>query len=194
MLMAAAAIIERDAAQVPIAMRGWRSTGISRVPVKLAYGDKITELSIDLIGNQYSLTIEDETIAFSIESAEGGILRVREGDHTDSVRYAIDGNDIFVDNHQNAFHFVDMTYAPPASDADGADGVVKAPMVGQVVEVQVAPGDTVEAGQPLAVLEAMKMVNHVIAPCAGTVETVNIAVGDHVVAGRIIMIIQRAEE
>jgi len=54
---------------------------------------------------------------------------------------------------------------------------VRAPMPGLVVAVLVAPGDAVEAGQGLVVLEAMKMENELKAPAAGTVAAVHAAPG-----------------
>jgi acetyl/propionyl-CoA carboxylase alpha subunit len=60
-------------------------------------------------------------------------------------------------------------------------GTVTAPMPGKVVAVLVAPGDTVEVGQALVVLEAMKMESTLAAEVAGRVRAVR-AVADAVVA------------
>ncbi|MBM3929320.1 MAG: ATP-grasp domain-containing protein, partial [Sphingomonadales bacterium] len=56
-----------------------------------------------------------------------------------------------------------------------------APMPGLLTRVDVAVGDAVEAGQPLAVMEAMKMENILRAEKAGTVKAVNFTAGDSVV-------------
>jgi len=53
-------------------------------------------------------------------------------------------------------------------------------MPGRVVRVMVAPGDAIEAGAVLLVLEAMKMEHAVRAPVAGTVGELHVAVGDQV--------------
>jgi propionyl-CoA carboxylase alpha chain len=53
-----------------------------------------------------------------------------------------------------------------------------APMPGLLTQLLVAPGDKVEAGQPLAVVEAMKMENILRAERAGTVKTANFAAGE----------------
>jgi biotin carboxyl carrier protein len=57
---------------------------------------------------------------------------------------------------------------------------VGAPMAGRVVRVFVAEGDTVEAGQRLLAIEAMKMENEVRAPRAGVVAEIRVAVNDSV--------------
>jgi biotin carboxyl carrier protein len=61
-----------------------------------------------------------------------------------------------------------------------ADGRVKAPIPGQITRVLVKVGEQVEAGQPLLVLEAMKMENQVRAPRAGIVDQLNVATGQAV--------------
>ena len=53
-----------------------------------------------------------------------------------------------------------------------------APMPGLLTQLLVAPGDTVEAGQPLAVVEAMKMENILRAQKAATVKAANFAPGE----------------
>lgn len=61
-----------------------------------------------------------------------------------------------------------------------ADREVRAPMPGLVLRVLVEPGDAVEAGQGVVVLEAMKMENELTAHSAGTVTAVHAAAGDAV--------------
>ena len=65
------------------------------------------------------------------------------------------------------------------ADAD-AEREVRAPMPGLVLRVLVEPGETVEAGQGLLVLEAMKMENELKAAAAGTVAAIHAAAGQAV--------------
>jgi acetyl-CoA carboxylase carboxyltransferase component len=60
---------------------------------------------------------------------------------------------------------------------------VASPLQGKVVAVAVAPGDPVTSGQPLVIVEAMKMEHVVAADCDGTVDRVVVAVGDAVTPG-----------
>jgi biotin carboxyl carrier protein len=57
---------------------------------------------------------------------------------------------------------------------------VKAPMPGLVLDVLVAPGDSVEVGQKILVLEAMKMENAIKSPTAGVVASINVSKGQAV--------------
>ena len=79
-----------------------------------------------------------------------------------------------------------------AADAGGAahgEQKVSAPMPGRVVRVLVAPGDTVEARQPVVVVEAMKMENELRSPKAGRVKDVAVSPGTSVEAGRVLVVI-----
>jgi len=80
-----------------------------------------------------------------------------------------------------------------AGDAEDAGGSLTAPMPGTVIEVLVAEGDTVEAGQPLIILEAMKMEHTINAPTAGTVSEVLYAAGDLVGDGAELLILEASE-
>jgi oxaloacetate decarboxylase alpha subunit len=73
---------------------------------------------------------------------------------------------------------------PPAAAAPSASAeTVKAVLAGNIFKVNVAPGDTVEEGQTLVVVEAMKMETAVSAPKAGTVAEVMVREGDVVAVG-----------
>lgn len=67
---------------------------------------------------------------------------------------------------------------------------INAPMPGKVVRVLVQPGDAVEAGQGLIVVEAMKMQNEMKSPKAGTVAEVRVDAGATVAVGEILLIIE----
>jgi biotin carboxyl carrier protein len=59
----------------------------------------------------------------------------------------------------------------------GVDRVVKSPMPGRIVKVLVKKGDPVESGQPLLVMEAMKMENEIKAKAAGVIADVHVSPG-----------------
>jgi acetyl-CoA/propionyl-CoA carboxylase biotin carboxyl carrier protein len=61
-----------------------------------------------------------------------------------------------------------------------SDGMVRAPMPGTVLAIKVVPGQQVHAGEPLGVLEAMKMEHTLIAPYDGEVTAVDVSVGDQI--------------
>jgi biotin carboxyl carrier protein len=73
----------------------------------------------------------------------------------------------------------------------GAGGqVLKAPMPGRVVLVEVALGQAVQPGDGLVILEAMKMENEFKATAAGTVREVRVQAGQTVNPGEVIVVIE----
>ncbi len=70
-----------------------------------------------------------------------------------------------------------------------SSGDVAVPMQGTIVKVLVSVGDTVEAGQAVTVLEAMKMENNIVAEVAGEVAEVKVVAGDAVGAGDVVVVI-----
>ena len=83
---------------------------------------------------------------------------------------------------------------PPKLDTSGqsrvSDGVVAAPMQGTIVKVHVRAGETVDIGDPICVLEAMKMENEVTSPAAGAIVDLRVEPGDTVASGQVIAIVK----
>jgi methylmalonyl-CoA carboxyltransferase small subunit len=79
--------------------------------------------------------------------------------------------------------------APAATASSSASGekVVKAPIVGTIMQLKVAPGDEVSVNQVLLVMEAMKMETNVASPIAGKVKTIRVAGGEAVKAGQVLV-------
>ena len=79
--------------------------------------------------------------------------------------------------------------AAPAAAPKAAAGAVtvKAPMPGNILDVKVAAGASVKAGDVLVILEAMKMENEIVAPQDGTVASVNVNKGDTVNSGDVLV-------
>ena len=74
--------------------------------------------------------------------------------------------------------------APVSAPAGGQN--VTAPMPGNILDVKVAAGQAVKAGQILFILEAMKMENEILAPADGTVGTVAVTKGQAVETGALL--------
>lgn len=79
--------------------------------------------------------------------------------------------------------------AAPAAKPAGEGKPVTSPLPGVIIEVSVKEGDTVAAGQKVAVLEAMKMENEIQSDRAGVVTKINVAKGDSVLEGAAIVTI-----
>ena len=75
----------------------------------------------------------------------------------------------------------------------GAAGGLTTPLPGVVVSVAVRPGDQVESGATLMVIEAMKMEHTITAPYAGRVATVHFAPGERAPEGAALLELERRD-
>lgn len=64
---------------------------------------------------------------------------------------------------------------------------IKAPMPGLIIDLKVKPGDTVNVGDALLILEAMKMENVLKSPGSGVIKTIKVKKGDSVEKGQILI-------
>jgi len=78
--------------------------------------------------------------------------------------------------------------AEPAAPA-GKGTAVQSPLPGVILDIKVAVGDQVKAGQTVAILEAMKMENNINAECDGVITAIKVAKGDNILEGSDIVII-----
>ncbi len=74
--------------------------------------------------------------------------------------------------------------APAAAPSGGAN--VEAPMPGKILKINVSAGQAVKFGQPIIIMEAMKMENEIVAPQDGTVAEIRCSVGDQVDTGAVL--------
>jgi len=120
-------------------------------------------------------------------TAQIGFDQVQAGDRLFGYQAVEDGFILFVDGEARRV----TPYRAAASAAAGAvsDGSLRAPMPGKVVAAPVKAGDAVTKGQPVVVLEAMKMEHALTAPFDGVVESVA-AVGDQVGEAAVLAVVK----
>jgi biotin carboxyl carrier protein len=136
----------------------------------------------------YRLSVDGLAFEILVLQNDPGELRLLVGGRSLTFHWAADGPRRWV-------HFRGKTYlferpAAPgarAAGADGSDRFLRAPMPGQIQEVQVAEGQAVERGQTLLLLEAMKMVIRVQAPGPGKVRRVCAQAGEAVEKDQILV-------
>lgn len=147
-------------------------------------------------GPALQVSLEGHLVPVRLEPVVGSTqFRVTAGELRQSAMIRRSGADIIVtlDDEQYRVRVelaVPIARKTPTSPS-GA-GEVKAPIPGLVVSVEVAEGDIVEQGRPVAVMEAMKMQSEMRAPVAGTVTSVRIRPGQEVMGGTVLVTIMPA--
>lgn len=118
----------------------------------------------------YTVTVNGKT--FSVKTSDGQAT-------INGKRYEIDVKDGLSEG--------DSTASASTSASEGKSEEVKAPMPGSIFKLKVAAGDSVNEGDELLIMEAMKMEVPVKAPVGGSVTSVNIGVGDVVSSGQTLL-------
>ncbi|MGH8921223.1 MAG: acetyl-CoA carboxylase biotin carboxyl carrier protein subunit, partial [Actinomycetes bacterium] len=104
------------------------------------------------------------------------------------------GDDLWVGRDGSAWRVSVDRRAIEATVGAGRGGPVTSPMPGTVLAVHVAVGDVVRAGQPLVVVEAMKMEHAVTAPVDGTVSELSVKEGQTVALDETLAVIEAQTE
>src|SRR6056297_3630883 len=102
------------------------------------------------------------------------IDNVEHDKHT--VTFTLDGHWYEVDVRNEQDLLLDRLGFKRAGEI--GEGELNAPMPGKILEVLVSEGDDVELGEPVAILEAMKMENELKAPIKGTITSISVSEGD----------------
>jgi 3-methylcrotonyl-CoA carboxylase alpha subunit len=120
---------------------------------------------------------------------EDGRLAIRLGGDAFTAavvrRQTADGVDytLFADGMSRRLRLVDPLDVTQYETAGAAEDKVRSPLPGKIIDLRVKAGDRVSKGQPLLVLEAMKMEHTLAAPADGTIKSVRYAVGEQVAEG-----------
>lgn len=114
------------------------------------------------------------------QSAERMIIRLDNTLHT-VTDYSVSGLDVRFKLNGNTYTYtvkneqeVMLEAMGFSAHVDAGEGILNAPMPGKILSVLVEEGQEVELGQPIAILEAMKMENELKAPVAGKVASIHV--------------------
>jgi len=197
--LAAASVVahtlHQELAQVgrdPFSQRdGWRAYGVATRPFGFNFhGASYTAVLRYLADGVLQLAVgegDDAVTGALVWRPEGDALHVSFAAQTARVQVFIEAQaheDVaHVFAPQGATRITVVDALAHAGDTQEAGGRLTAPMPGKVVSFAVAAGDKVKAGQPLAVMEAMKMEHTIAAPADGEVLELLYAPGDQVTEG-----------
>jgi geranyl-CoA carboxylase alpha subunit len=161
---------------------GWHSSHAAGVDFVLRCRgeDLALELQAHPGGGFTALIAEQRRLSLSVLAHDAGGLRFQLDGADHRAAWARDGDRIWVESAGRSWCWEDRTLAPAEGPPPGSDGRLLAHSDGKLVAIHVKPGERVERGQTLAVLEAMKMEFQLSLPVSGTVETVSVEPGAQV--------------
>lgn len=161
--------------------------------------DREIEVDIREETGGYVLTLEGEEIRVDdLKIARGShrSLLIEGRSYEVVTQESRTGTDVYVSGdviHLQVQHELWARAAGAARGAGTGEEIVS-PMPGAVVEISVAPGQKVAAGDTVAVVEAMKMQNDIAATRGGTVTEIRAKAGDVVDPGAVLVILSAGEE
>ena len=141
----------------------------------------------------FSVALEGQSVEIEITEVTKETLRFRCDGMASHATFFRSGRDLYLCRDGETVHIEDQSRVAASKRGQaGGDGWLRAAMSGRVAAVLVQAGEAVTAGQPLLVLEAMKMEHVHAAPIAGTVSRVHVEKDQQVAANKVVVEIDPA--
>ena len=169
----------------------WRSAGAASWPVVLREHDETCTLRVKHEAQgRFAVQLEKGAVVETVElrwvSQDEATVVIEQGGVRRRLAWALTDDGVALDEDGRAFTFSEPPPRSAAEAAEGGDGQVRAPIGGRVAAVLVSEGQAVTRGQPLVVLEAMKMEHRVPSPADGRVARVQVEPDDQVAARQVL--------
>ena len=159
--------------------------------IAMRRGREWLQVEVTRTGPEFQVDTPDGAFAVRAAAYAGGRLTATVGGMRLAFAVHRVGDDLFIHQDGATERLRLRTHeAHDSRQVAGAGGDVRAPMPGTVVAMLVTPGERVQAGQTLAVLEAMKMEHNVAAPGDGKIAAIHVAAGDRVEDGAELMVLE----
>jgi 3-methylcrotonyl-CoA carboxylase alpha subunit len=162
---------------------GWRLNGPGAQDILLRDGPQERRVVASAQGGEWLLRIGERSLrATGEQRPDGGFSFLIDGVRR-KIKLLEHGPETVVLLDGESWRLVEVDPLAAHAGEDPSAGRLTAPMPGRVIQLMVEPGSRIQRGQPLMVIEAMKMEHTVSAPADGVVEAVRFAAGDTVEEG-----------
>jgi len=159
-----------------------------RIPLRHRQSHLVVDVRPE--GSVYRVAVDDqEHVVEVLDLNDTGMVLTIDGRRY-RIAVARNGRERLVAIAGEVYSFVAESGAVATNVASVASPEITAPMPGKVLQVLVRPGDRVEVGDGLLLLEAMKMESRLTAEAAGTVAEVSVTAGDMVVGGQVLILLR----
>jgi geranyl-CoA carboxylase alpha subunit len=167
--------------------RHWRRAVAMVSQYTLIFNDDDYSVSMSFDQGIYSVTVADEKFEFANVVDKNGRCSIELRGQRIGVNFSHSGACLHLQHKLAYYTFEDVSYAPARSAMSAGDEHVRAAMDGAIVDIKVAKGDHVNAGDVVAILEAMKMAHQLKAGVDGVIDQVNIEIGQQVKSRQILI-------
>ena len=173
---------------------GWSNAPATVIPMKLQVDDETLELLVRHSGHALTVSHRDEQHELQLHSQAPGQLCIIDKGVRQRCQYHRHGDSLYLQACGRSWSVRDITHQPATGAQGTGSGRVQASMDGAIIDVLVNAGDTVQQGQTLVILEAMKMEHPVKADRDGTISQVLASAGDQVKRSQLLVEITAHEE
>lgn len=158
-------------------------------------GDDETPVEVTPDGRDWNLRLGGVDLPLQARRARDGSWLVDTHQGRRRLWVAAQGDErlVFCDGRVHRLRLPDPEHEDALHEAGGGPNLT-ADLPGKIVRVLVQPGQTVEPGQPLVIIESMKMETELLAALAGTATAVHVTAGQVVAKGDALVDIQPPEE
>ena len=179
-------------AVLPLVPSGWRNVTSQDQTVEF----DIVGIGLVSVGYRFGrsgavtrLTVDSEPLGVTAGTPLAGSVLLTESGVSTRFHVRLDNEHAYVDSPEGSWT-LRIVNRFPLPDSAGLAGSLVAPMPGSILRVLVETGQQVAPGQPLVVLEAMKMEHQVVAPSGGTVTQVLVSPGNQVSTGQALLVLE----
>jgi geranyl-CoA carboxylase alpha subunit len=178
----------------PDGLRNWSNVAPVKRHKKIDVAEQRVDVAFSAVGDDYTVEIADEVHQISVVSDDGETLVLVQDGVRESLAYAFDGETAWLGTPSRQLSIRDASYEPALSADAAGSGEIVATTEGALVNVAVAVGDRVSAGQLVAVVEAMKMEHRHVADGDGVVTAIGFSQGTQVKKGQLLVSLTLDEE
>ncbi len=176
----------------PFPAGSWHGSAVP-AEIELTCRDHVMRATVSVAAGGYRVGIDGAFVELTAPDEpidDVGRIVLGSGSLRTSVAYVFRGSALIIDDGTGQHRYEDRSGRNSASAPAAGDGRVVAGSDGLVVAVSVTVGERVDRGQPVAIVEAMKMQHRVLATASGIVSGVEVADGRQVRAGQLLVRIE----
>jgi acetyl/propionyl-CoA carboxylase alpha subunit len=192
---AAIAVMERGRATSPVLNNvpaGFRSTPSKPQELVLEAGDAGVAVQLRPLRRGYHVSLDDEALDVLVHRGSPELVELTlDGVHR-ALAVEFDGDRLYVTGPEGVLP-LSLRSRFPDPEAHVEAGSLVAPMPGTAIRVTATVGARVAAGDPLVVLEAMKMEHTITAPGPAVVAAVHVSAGDQVNTGEVLVVLDEPD-
>ncbi|MCC1497163.1 acetyl/propionyl/methylcrotonyl-CoA carboxylase subunit alpha [Alcanivorax sp. 1008] len=171
-------------------VNAWHSSDHGAQPLILGTGESRQTVMLQRHEHELTALVGDQQFTLNLhflnsQQAELSVNGVRR-----CISMLCIGHQLWLDDHGQAHVFTDLTHLPVSAAEGPGSGQLKAPMDGAVIAVRCEPGQQVNRGEVLVVMEAMKMEHSLKASADGVVSSVDVKAGDQVKGKQILLTVE----